>query len=142
MLYFDTSYVVRLHSRDAGWEAVRKLAATDNVACCIHGQAEATAAFHRKYREGVISQKELGTVLAEFEKDCAAGAFQWLAMAPAVVARVTKAFSVLPKAVYLRAADALHLACAAENSFKEIYSNDVRLLGAAAHFGLKGIDVI
>ena len=53
MLNFDTSYLVRLHTRDQGWERVRTLA------CCLHGQTEAVAAFHRKFREGALNEKEL-----------------------------------------------------------------------------------
>ena len=142
MIYLDTSYIVRLYTKDTGWEKVRALAKTDHVACCVHGQAETAAAFHRKLREGALNQKELGTLLTEFDKDSTAGAYRWLALSTAVVVRLISTCARLPAAVALRAADAIHLACAADAGFAKVYSNDSRLLTAAAHFGLKGENLI
>lgn len=142
MLYFDTSYLVRLYTRDAGWEKVRALAATGQIGCCQHGQAEAVSALHRKFRERAVNQAEFNALLTEFNRDCKAGAFTWLALSPVVIERVQKVYSGLPATVHLRAAGAIHLACAAENSLGKIYSNDTHLLAAATYFDLTGHNVI
>lgn len=56
--------------------------------------------------------------------------------------RLQKVFATLPATIFLRAADAMHLACASCNELPEIYSNDARLLEAAPHFGLRGVNLI
>lgn len=140
MIYLDTSYLVRLYYEDAGFVIVRELVATDHVACAVHGQAEILAAFHRKLREGAITPKSYQALLDQFEADRETGAFHWLPIGPEVLERVRTAYAGLPKTVYLRGADALHLATAAANGFKAVYSNDSHLLAAATHFKLKGLN--
>jgi len=142
MLYFDTSYLVRLYTTDPGWEKVRALARTDRLACCLHGRAETVATFHRKLREGAILGREYKTLLAEFDRDSEAGAFRWLPLSPSVVQRLASTFANLPATVAVRAADAIHLACAAEAGCGRVFSNDARLLTAASHFGVIGENIL
>ncbi len=142
MIYFDTSYIVRLYFEDRGWERVRELAATELIACSLHGRAEVISTLHRKFREGVFTTIQYHQVLEQFEFDCEKDGYRWLSFSSAVMSRLSRNCKSLPQNVFLSSADALHLACAAENGFKEIYSNDQRLLAAASHFGITGRNVI
>ena len=142
MIFFDTSYLVRLYFEDRGWEAVRNLAASDAVACAAHGQVEVVAAFHRKLREKAIDAADYTALLGQFELELKEGAVQWLPQRPETFVRIRKVYATLPATIFLRAADALHLAAAAEHGLKVVYSNDAHLLAAAAHFGLTGRNVI
>lgn len=142
MIYLDSSYLVRLYFKDSGFEAVRRLAATDTVACAQHGRAEVIAALHRKFREGTLAKKLYPIVTREFAAEIRTGAFTWLPLSQPVFDRLHRVFASLPATVFLRAADAMHLSAAAENGFLAVYSNDVNLLAAAPHFGLRGLDVI
>ena len=47
-----------------------------------------------------------------------------------------------PSTVFLRSGDALHLACAEEHGFQEVYTNDRRTLQAAKHFHVRGVNVL
>jgi predicted nucleic acid-binding protein len=142
MNYLDVAYILRLYIEDAGWEKVRALAAEAPVACSLHGYAETVAALHRKYREGTFSLSEYNQVLNQFSTDCDNAAYRWLPVSNSVMERVTKTYRKLPPSVFLRASDALHLACASENGLKKIYSNDQRVISAAEYFALKGIDIL
>ena len=141
--YFDTAYLLKLYFPEPGSDAVRAQAATvDVLVCSLHGRAELMAAAHRKVREGAASASQVAALLAQIAADSAAHALDWLPIAEAHLERVASAFHHAPATLYLRAADALHLAAAAEAGFVEIYSNDRHLLAAAPRFGLRGIDVI
>lgn len=142
MIYFDSSYVVRLYYRDRGFEAVRQLSATDTVACAQHGQAEVIAAFHRKFRETSLTKHQYRVVLQQFADDITAGAFVWLPLSHSLFDRLHSVFNGLSGTVFLRSADAMHLSAAAEGGFREVYSNDSNLLASAEHFGLRGRNVI
>jgi len=142
MIYFDASYLVRLYYSDRGFEEVRHLASTDNLACGQHGQAEVIAAFHRKYREGGLTLTAYRSLLQQFADDIQADAFTWLPLSPAILERVHAKFETLPVKNFLRASDVLHLAVATENGFRQLYSNDRNLLAAASHFGVRGVNVI
>jgi len=142
VIYFDTSYLIRLYYQDHGAEAVRALAATDHVACAAHGQAEMMAAFHRKLREGAIRPVPYAALLGQVRAHIEEGAFHWLAPGMETFLRIGQVYQKLPASVFLRAADAIHLATAAESGFRAIYSNDAHLLAAAKHFGIEGKNVI
>lgn len=105
---------MRLYTRDAGWERVRALARTDQLACCLHAQAETAAVLHRKLREGALNQDEPQILRSEFEKDSNASASRWLPLSPFLVLRLTSTYARLPFTVALRVADAIHLGCASD----------------------------
>jgi predicted nucleic acid-binding protein len=142
VIYFDTSYLVRLYYQDAGADAVRALAATDHVACAAHGQAEMIAAFHHKLREGAIQPAAYAALIGQVHAHIEAGAFRWLSQDDEVLSRMRRVYQKLPGTVFLRAADAIHLATAAESGFRIVYSNDAHLLAAAKHFGIQGKNII
>ncbi len=142
MIYFDTSYLVRLYYQDAGADRVRALAATDHVACAALGQAEMMAAFHRKLREGAIKPAAYAALAEQVEAHIQAGAFHWLAQDGEILARIRQVYRTLPASVFLRGADAMHLGTAAEAGFRVVYSNDAHLLAAAKHFGIEGRNVM
>lgn len=142
MIYFDTSYLVRLYYADAGADAVRALAATDHVACAVHGQAEMIAAFHRKLHERAIRPEAYAALLGQLRAHDEAGAFRWLPNGQEVFSRIAQVYAKLPAGVSLRAADAIHLATAAESGLRMVYSNDAHLLAGAVHFGVEGKNVI
>jgi predicted nucleic acid-binding protein len=141
--FFDTSYLVRLYLEDAGFEVVRELAGAKRaLAAAWHAQSEVVSALHRAFRERGMEQSAFQAALEQFREDNQEGLFHWLPLTDGVLKRVEQVFWKAPASVFLRSADALHLACAAEHGFKDVYSNDRHFLAAAPLFGLRGVNVI
>lgn len=142
MIYLDTSYLARLYLEDHGYEQVRSLAARFIICSGLHGRAENVSALHRAWRERRIEEPAFLRMLGQFQTDCLHGGIVWLPFTAGVFDRIEQAFTRSKQDLYLRAADAMHLACAGEHGLREVYSNDRHLLAAAPLFGLRGLDLI
>lgn len=142
MIYLDTSYLGRIYMEDEKSPMIHKLiGSNDQIVCCIHGKAELFSAFHRRFREGVYSLSQIRKMMEQVHLDTLHENISWISLDEKTISHTEKIYSVAPRDCFLRGADALHLACARENGFKEIYSNDKHLLAAAPLFGLKGKNI-
>ncbi|MCE2559041.1 MAG: type II toxin-antitoxin system VapC family toxin [Acidobacteria bacterium] len=143
MAYFDTAYLVKCYVKEEGWDSVRALAAErGRVACSVFGRLELHAALHRTFREGRLTRRELEAVLDQLSADEAVRMWHWLPLSAAMMTAVVDVFGQLPPGVFLRTGDAVHLMTARDSGFREVFSNDRRLLAAARHVGITGVDVI
>jgi len=140
--YFDVAYLAKLYWREPDSDAVASLASRyDVLACCLHGRAEFAAVGHRKLREGSATLAQARSILHQLKLEADNGAVQWLPLDHEVIAICEDVLTSHHGALYLRAGDALHLACAKVHGFTEIYSNDRHLLAAASAFGIAGRSV-
>jgi predicted nucleic acid-binding protein len=143
VIYCDTAYLLKYYVDEPGSKEVRSLIDRQTgVGSLSLGRLELAAAFHRKLRESQIEPATHECLISQFEADNMAGLWTWFDATPDLVDKASKNFGILSAKIFLRASDALHLACAKEHGFREIHSNDKHLLAAAKHFGLKGRNVI
>ena len=143
MIYFDAAYVAKCYLNEPGADRVRELARqTDGLASCELARLEFASIVARHVREGHLTRREAAATLQEFEQDERTGVWQWFGVTSALLERARQSVLDLPRAVTIRSADALHLTCAGEHGFHEIYTNDRHMLRAARHFGLNGVDIL
>ena len=135
--------MAKCYLREPGSEVVRQHAATaGRIACCETGRVELAAVFHRHLREGRLSARVYRVALQQFESDLEAGVWRWLPLDTPILLEAQKRFDGLSAKHFLRAADAMHLACARANGFREVFTNDRHMLAACPAFGLKGRNII
>jgi predicted nucleic acid-binding protein len=142
MIYLDSSYIFKCYINEPG--TPRVLSLVQNSSGCsssLHARTEFWSGLHRRVCETVTSIEDARKIWRQFEEDERTGVWHWLPLNDIVIRRACDVFEKLPPEVFLRSGDALHLACAAENRFTELYGGDRTLLSAATHFGLNGISV-
>jgi predicted nucleic acid-binding protein len=143
MLYFDSSYLFRIYSQEAGHEAVKGLLpASGGIASAVHARVEFASIVLRHRREQSAPDELLIELHEQFLDECRAGHIRLLPQTDAILTEIERVLRACPRSTFIRAADALHLACAGAHGFTDVYSNDRHLLGAASLFGLRGLDVI
>jgi predicted nucleic acid-binding protein len=143
MIYFDTSYIIKCYLNEAGSPQVRQLAeSAEGMGSCLHGRMEFWMAIKRNVREKLIGPAEATATFRRFQEDETNGVWQWFPVEMAWVSSACERVAAAPDAVFLRAADALHLACAAAQGFTEVFTHDRHMLAAATVFGIQARDVI
>lgn len=140
--YFDTAYIAKCYLNEPDSKPVRDLAfRSDGLyssAWCI---AELACVFQRHVREAQLTRAQANRLRGFFLEDVQNGVWSLVPISERFLFRVESLVRALPKSMYLRAGDAIHLTAAQGAGFTEIWSNDRRVLQAAGAFGLTGKSV-
>ncbi len=142
MIFCDTSTLAKYYVPEAETSAIqRRLDGEPQVYLSDLARAELMGVFHRRLREGKWTSAEFQAVVRQFSKDDIANYWQWLPLDATIVEEVVKTYTTLPKDIFLRTADCLHLVTALHHGFSEIHTHDVHQTRAAGALGLKAVVV-
>lgn len=139
MFYFDSAYVAKCYLNEPDSEGVRDLVRTpaplfSSVICIV----EVSSAIHWKVREKSITRRQALEISDLFRANVESGVWTLIPASERLLWEVHQALCSLPATISLRSADAIHLISARTAGLGEIWTSDQHVLGAAAHFGLKG----
>ena len=143
MIYFDAAYIAKCYVNEPGADRVRDVAyGAEGLASCELARLEFASILKRHAREHHVTRRELTAILKDFEEDERTGVWQWFAVTSELLEKTRTVVLALPSTVFVRSADALHLACAEEQGFQEVYTNDRHMLQAAKYFHVTGVNVL
>jgi predicted nucleic acid-binding protein len=143
LVYFDAAYIAKCYLNELNASFVRQFAyQADGLASCEIARVEFYSVVQRHLREGNINSQEAQDVLKDFEQDETDGVWEWFPVTSSLIRAVCEDVRSLPMTAFLRAVEAVHLACAKENGFSVIYTNDRHMLDCAQYFEITGIDLI
>lgn len=142
MIYFDAAYIAKCRLNEPGADRVREVAhRADGLASCEVARLEFASILKRHVRELHLTRRELTAILKDLEEDEQNGVWQWFGVTSELLEKARRAVLELPSTVFVRSGDALHLACAGEHGFQEVYTNDRHMLQAAKHFHVTGVNI-
>ena len=143
MIYLDSTYIVKCYINERGTAEVLQLVQSNpGRGSCLHARLEVWTGIHRQIREGNLAVADAQRAWNQFRADESQGLWTFFPVTTPLIQQACAIVEGLLPSVFVRSADALHLTCAREQGFAEIYSNDRHLLAAATHFGLAGKNVI
>jgi predicted nucleic acid-binding protein len=143
VVYFDAAYIAKCYLNEPSADLVRQFAyQADGLASCEIARVEFYSVLHRHLREGNINSQEAQDVLQDFKQDEIDGVWKWFPITSSLILSACENINALPVTAFLRTIDALHLTCAKENGFGEVYTNDHHMLACAQYFNANGIDLI
>jgi len=141
-LYFDTCYIAKFYFNEPESSLVRELVrSADIIHSSLWALTEFHAVLHRRLREGMSSREEVREMASRFSAHTDDGLWQLVPVNEALLRRTSALVISAPPDIFLRAADAVHLATAHEIGAREVWTGDRHMLVAASYFGLTGRSV-
>jgi uncharacterized protein len=141
-VYLDTSYIAKFYFNEPESPRVRELVRkADAIYSSLWALAEFHAVIHRRLHEGSSSLNDARVLASRFSGHIEQGLWILVPVTEALLRRTSTLMISAPRDLFVRTADAVHLATAQEIGERDVWTNDRHMLAAAAYFGLTGRSV-
>lgn len=141
-MYLDTSYIAKFYFNEPESSRVRELVRqADAIHSSLWAFAEFHAVVHRRLREGSSSPDDARDLVSHFSKHVEEGLWHLIPVTGALLRRTSALMVSAPRNLFIRTADAVHLATAYDLGERDVWTNDRHMLAAVSYFGLTGRSV-